>query len=121
MDAPDTPFTANETFSVAPAATLRVSVSEDMAIVPNELVRLMAAPDEDARTVRSTEEDAFGMLNVYEVTDGSNAGDSDPTLTDIESSVDVAFTARAASPSAAATPPMSVPGDPTRILLSEPL
>ena len=51
-------------FSVAPTATDSVSVSEESAIVPVELVRLMAAPDEDARTVKSTVDDAFGIDSV---------------------------------------------------------
>lgn len=64
VDAPDTPFTANEMFSVDPSATLRVSVSEDRPIVPKLLVRLIDEPDVEARIVKSTEAEPFGMLRV---------------------------------------------------------
>lgn len=64
VDAPDTPFTAKEMFSVDPSATLSVSVSEDRAIVPKLFVRLIDEPDVEARTVKSTEAEPFGMLTV---------------------------------------------------------
>ena len=116
--APDTGFTTNEMFSVAPAETLSVSVSEERAMVPVEFVRLMAEPDWPARTVKSTVADALGRLRVYVVTDGSKEGDRVPLLTVIESSVDPDVTASAASPSAEATPPMSAFGEPIRTLES---
>ncbi len=56
--------TANEIDSVAPAATLRVSVSLESANVPVEFVRLIAAPDDDAITVKVTDADAFGMFTL---------------------------------------------------------
>lgn len=64
MDAPDTPFTAKEMLSVAPAATLRVSTSDDMAMVPVEFVLLIAAPEDEASTVKSTDAEALGMLRL---------------------------------------------------------
>lgn len=116
--APDTGFTTNEMFSVAPAETLSVSMSEERAMVPVEFVRLMAEPDSPARTVKSTVADALGRLRVYVVTDGSKEGDRVPLLTVIESSVDPDVTASAASPSAEATPPMSEFDEPIRTLES---
>jgi hypothetical protein len=63
---PESPATVNVMFSVAPTATESVSVSvfEGRAIVPVEFVRLMAAPEDDASTVKSTDDDAFGMDSV---------------------------------------------------------
>lgn len=121
VDVPDTPFTANEMLSVAPSATLRVSTSDDMASVPNELVRLIAAPEDEASTVKSTDAEALGMLKLYVVTAGLNAGERDPALTVTESSVETPSIARAARPSAAATPPMLVLEDPMNTRLSLPL
>ena len=56
---PDSAAAVNVMFSVAPSATESVSVSDDNAIVPVEFVRFTAAPDDDARTVKSTDDDAF--------------------------------------------------------------
>ena len=55
VELPDTELTAKEIFSVAPSATVRTSVSNDIAIVPVALVRLMAAPDALAIVERGCE------------------------------------------------------------------
>ena len=108
-------------FSVAPSATESVSVSDDSAIVPVEFVRFTAAPDDDARIVKSTDDDAFGIDSVYEVVPGLKAGERVPTLTDIESNDEDESKARVARPSAAATPPISAPDEATNTRLAEPL
>ena len=61
VELPDTELTAKEIFSVAPSATVRTSVSDDIAIVPVALVRLMAAPDALAIAVKVTDADALGI------------------------------------------------------------
>ena len=118
---PDSAAAVNVMFSVAPSATESVSVSDESAIVPVEFVRFTAAPDDDARIVKSTDDDAFGIDSVYEVVPGLKAGESVPTLTDIESNDEDESSARAARPSAAATPPISTPDEATNTRLSEPL
>ena len=60
---PDTELTAKEIFSVAPSATVRTSVSDDIAIVPDPLVRLIAAPDALAIAVKVTDTEALGIVS----------------------------------------------------------
>ena len=63
VELPDTELVAKEIFSVAPSATDSTSVSDDIAIVPVELVRLIAAPDALAITVNVTDAEALGMVS----------------------------------------------------------
>ena len=63
VELPDTELTSKEIFSVAPSATDSTSVSDDIAIVPVELVRLIAAPDALAITVKVTDAEALGMVS----------------------------------------------------------
>ena len=63
VEAPDVADTANEIFSVAPSDTERTSVSLDMAMVPNALVRLIAAPDALANAVKVTDDEMLGIVN----------------------------------------------------------
>ena len=63
VELPDTELTAKEIFSVAPSATVRTSVSDDIAIVPVALVRLMAAPDALAIGVKVTDAEALGIVS----------------------------------------------------------
>ena len=63
LELPETELTAKEMFSVAPSATDKTSVSDDIAMVPDVLVRLMAAPDALAIAVKVTDADAFGMVS----------------------------------------------------------
>jgi hypothetical protein len=63
VEAPDVADTANEIFSVAPSDTERTSVSLDMAMVPNTLVRLIAAPDALANAVKVTDDEMLGIVN----------------------------------------------------------
>ena len=60
---PDTELTAKEIFSVAPSATVRTSVSDDIAIVPDPLVRLIAAPDALAIAVKVSDTEALGIVS----------------------------------------------------------
>ena len=63
VELPDTELASKEIFSVAPSATDSTSVSDDIAIVPVELVRLIAAPDALAITVNVTDAEALGMVS----------------------------------------------------------
>ena len=63
VELPDTELTAKEIFSVAPSATVRTSVSDDIAIVPDALVRLIAAPDAPAIAVKVTDAEALGIVS----------------------------------------------------------
>ena len=63
VELPDTELTAKEIFSVAPSATVRTSVSDDIAIVPDALVRLIAAPDALAIAVKVTDAEALGIVS----------------------------------------------------------
>ena len=63
LELPETELTAKEMFSVAPSATDKTSVSDDIAMIPDVLVRLMAAPDALAIAVKVTDADAFGMVS----------------------------------------------------------
>ena len=63
VELPDTELTAKEIFSVAPSATVRTSVSDDIAIVPVALVRLIAAPDALAIAVKVTDAEALGIVS----------------------------------------------------------
>ena len=60
---PETELTAKEMFSVAPSATDKKSVSDDIAMVPVVLVRLMAAPDALAIAVNVTDAEALGIVS----------------------------------------------------------
>ena len=96
VDVPSTERVVKEIVSVAPAATFRVSVSPDNGSVPPELVLLRAAADDEAITVNTTEDEALGMLTVYEYVPDENAGLIDPVSTDTESRVDTESIARLA-------------------------
>ena len=96
VDVPSTERVVKEIVSVAPAATFRVSVSPDNASVPPELVLLRAAAEDEAITVNTTEDEALGMLTVYEYVPDENAGLIDPVSTDTESRVDTESIARLA-------------------------
>jgi len=63
VESHDVADTANEIFSVAPSDTERTSVSLDMAMVPNALVRLIAAPDALANAVKVTDDEMLGIVN----------------------------------------------------------
>ena len=62
-DAPEIALTANEIFSVAPAATESVSVSDEIAKVPKEFVRLISEPEALAIAVKVTDADEFGIVS----------------------------------------------------------
>ena len=63
VELPETELTAKEIFSVAPSATVRTSVSDDIAIVPDALVRLIAAPDAPAIAVKVTDAEVLGIVS----------------------------------------------------------
>jgi len=63
VELPETELTAKEMFSVAPSVTDKASVSDDIAMVPDVLVRLMAAPDALAIAVKVTDADPLGMVS----------------------------------------------------------
>ena len=63
VELPETELTAKEIFSVAPSATVRTSVSDDIAIVPDALVRLIAAPDAPAIAVKVTDAEVLGTVS----------------------------------------------------------